>query len=522
MLQRQLLTGVILFITIIKYVDNFQIFINNTKIQNIESSLPYSNKSYEIPLFQTHYITIRTYTDDFYNISHVIGFKFQIKSTNSELVTIRKETKLPIETATDNGIENNVLREDLYILPRKKALGHIFNAYFSPTIINLNQSSAYDLEINSIWLINGNTMGLTNLTFRLDVFYDDDTSITHSQILNILISQPKRRIDTIFYIIMPIIVTVISIIMGVLLETEVIKSILKKPTPVLVGFVAQYGLMPFLAIAIAKLFHYTPLYSLALFVIGCCPGSGASNQWTVIFDGDVNLSAVMSFMSTAASFIMMPIYFSTLGTIYMDELKIKIPFWVLLRSLAIVVVPYAFGICISHFYPKSRSFVKELIKPIMICIMIFFLAFGTMVHWYLLKMIDLYTILTAPLLPFLGFLFGALLAWISRLGWTHIKTIGIEAGIQNTGVAFMIIFYSFPQPYASQAAIVPMIVAFLTTKPFWIILIIRNQIRKYKKRKELAKTSNVDGELTISYHRSSLNTEENIKTDNVVENMQKL
>ncbi|CAF1120694.1 unnamed protein product [Adineta steineri] len=154
--------------------------------------------------------------------------------------------------------------------------------------------------------------------------------------------------------------------------------------------------------------------------------------------------------------------------------------------------------------------------------MIFFLAFGTMVHWYLLKMIDLYTILTAPLLPFLGFLFGALLAWISRLSWTHIKTIGIEAGIQNTGVAFMIIFYSFPQPYASQAAIVPMIVAFLTTKPFWVILIIRNQIRKYKKRKELAKTSNVDGELTISYHRSSLNTEENIKTDNVVENMQKL
>ncbi|CAF1124907.1 unnamed protein product [Adineta steineri] len=522
MLQRQLLTGVILFITIIKYVDNFQIFINNTKFQNIESSLPYSNKSYEIPLFQTHYITIRTYTDDFYNISHVIGFKFQIKSTNSELVTIRKENTPPIETATDNGIENNVLREDLYILPRKKALGHIFNAYFSPTIINLNQSSAYDLEINSIWLINGNTMGLTNLTFRLDVFYDDDTSITHSQILKILISQPKRRIDTIFYIIMPIIVTGISIIMGVLLETEVIKSILKKPTPVLVGFVAQYGLMPFLAIAIAKLFHYTPLYSLALFVIGCCPGSGASNQWTVIFDGDVNLSAVMSIMSTVASFIMMPIYFSTLGTIYMDELKIKIPFWVLLRSLAIVVVPYAFGICISHFYPKSRLFVKELIKPIMICIMIFFLAFGTMVHWYLLKMIDLYTILTAPLLPFLGFLFGALLAWISRLSWTHIKTIGIEAGIQNTGVAFMIIFYSFPQPYASQAAIVPMIVAFLTTKPFWIILIIRNQIRKYKKRKELAKTSNVDGELTISYHRSSLNTEENIKTDNVVENMQKL
>ncbi|CAF4150701.1 unnamed protein product, partial [Rotaria sordida] len=296
-----------------------------------------------------------------------------------------------------------------------------------------------------------------------------------------------------------------------------ITDLLKNPKPVLIGFLAQYGLMPFLAMGIAKIFHYTPLYSLALFVIGCCPGSGASNQWTVLFDGDVNLSAIMSFVSTAASFFMMPLYFYTIGRFYMDELSIRIPFLSLVRSLALVVIPYSIGIVISYFYPKTRPFIKKLIKPIMIFVLLFFLTFGLIVNWYLFIMIDLYTALTAPLLPFLGFLFGGIFAWIFRMNWTHIKTIGIEAGIQNVGIAFIIIMYSFPQPYATQGMIVPMIVSFFTTKPFWIILIIRNQIRKYKQRKEEKKNLNTNGEIIHDNDKLQSNNEENLKQEDIIE-----
>ncbi len=158
------------------------------------------------------------------------------------------------------------------LVSRKEALGHIFNAYPSPALIDLDQNSANDRQIDTMWSVDGVTMGVTNLTIRLDIFYDDDTSIQYLRSLNILVIQPKRRIDTMFYIIMPFMLIAISILMGILLDTSVIAGILKHPTPVLVGFVAQYGLMPFLAMAIAKSFHYTPLNSLALFVIGCCPG----------------------------------------------------------------------------------------------------------------------------------------------------------------------------------------------------------------------------------------------------------
>jgi len=144
--------------------------------------------------------------------------------------------------------------------------------YPSPKLIHPTQKSINGSEINTTWSMDGVRMGITDLTFRLDVFYDNDTSFSHNWSLNILVTQPKRRIDTIFYILIPFIVISISILMGILLNTDLIIEIFKKPKPLIVGFVAQYGLMPFLAMAIAKIFRYTPLNSLSLFVIGCCPG----------------------------------------------------------------------------------------------------------------------------------------------------------------------------------------------------------------------------------------------------------
>jgi hypothetical protein len=160
----------------------------------------------------------------------------------------------------------------IILVPRKRALGRIFNAYPSPTLIYPTQKSINDLEINATWSMKGVTMGIADLTIRLDVFYDDDTSFSHIWPLNILIRQPKRRIDRVFQIMIPFIVIFISVLMGILLDTTVIIGIFKNPKPLIIGFVAQYGLMPFLAMAIAKIFNYTPLNSLSLFVIGCCPG----------------------------------------------------------------------------------------------------------------------------------------------------------------------------------------------------------------------------------------------------------
>ncbi|CAF4804016.1 unnamed protein product, partial [Rotaria sp. Silwood2] len=129
----------------------------------------------------------------------------------------------------------------------------------------------------------------------------------------LIISQPQRLRDKIFKNFLPFILMLIAIQMGILLDIEVLKELIHRPIQISIGLVCQYILMPLIAFSISNFFQHEPLYSLGLFVLGCCPGGSALNQWTVLFDGDLNLSAIMTFASTVASFFMMPLWLYTLG-----------------------------------------------------------------------------------------------------------------------------------------------------------------------------------------------------------------
>ncbi|CAF1601526.1 unnamed protein product, partial [Didymodactylos carnosus] len=206
----------------------------------------------------------------------------------------------------------------------------------------------------------------------------------------------------------------------------------------------------------------------------------ASNRWTLVFDGDINLSACMSFFNIMCSFIMMPLWLMTIGQkFYLNDLKIKIPYFYLFRSLATVIIPLSIGVLLSYFIPKLSDKIRFIIKPTMLFCIIYFLVFGTIVNFYLFKMINLTTALSTPLLPWLGFLFGALFAYLLKQDWTRIKTVGIETGIQNISIAFMVLLYSFPQPESGQATVIPLIISYLSEQPFHIALLYKIIRRKY-------------------------------------------
>ena len=228
-----------------------------------------------------------------------------------------------------------------------------------------------------------------------------------------VIAVPPQRLSTTIYLkSIPYIVIFISIEMSILLDLEVLKEIVRRPIPLAIGFFCQYGIMPLIACAITKIFRYLTLYEFALFVIGCCPGGHASNQLTVIFNGDLNLSVLMSFVSTIASFLLMPFWLYTLGTYaYLRHLKMFIPFSDLMQSLLIILIPLFIGMIIAYFLPVVKSFVKRIVKPTLIVLLLYSFGFGTYVNFYFFSYIDWRMVLTAPLLPWLGYIIGGVVAW---------------------------------------------------------------------------------------------------------------
>jgi len=341
-----------------------------------------------------------------------------------------------------------------------------------------------DFQLN--YKIYGSHMNITSMDYSIRMFTRTNYAHEINCSIVIFVSQPQRIIDKIFKIAIPYIIMFISIQMGMLLDIEILKELIRRPIQVAIGFIAQYIFMPLIAFAITKLFAYPAVYGLGLFVVGCCPGGSQSNQWTVVFDGDLNLSAFMSFASTIASFIMMPFWLYTFGQVaYLRHLKIFIPFLNLMLSLLTIIVPLGIGMLIVYFVPKSRQWVEKIFKTMLIILIAYFFIFGAIVNFYLRNYVSLRIALTAPLLPWLGFILGGCFAWICRQDWKRTLTIAIETGIQNIGIAVMVLFYSLPSPENSQTTVIPIIVAFLSPLPFYLILfyqLLQGKLCRVKKK----------------------------------------
>jgi sodium/bile acid cotransporter 3/5 len=345
-----------------------------------------------------------------------------------------------------------------------------------------------DLSIIDDTKIYGKYMDQTYIHYSIETLDTNEHIHRINCSIVLLISEPQRLRDKIFKKAIPFIIMIVSIQMGMLLDMEVLKELARRPIQPVIGFICQYGFMPLIAFAISKIFRYNPIFGLGLFVVGCCPGGTQSNQWAVVFDGDLNLSTFMSFVSTVASFLMMPLWLYTLGQYaYLSELKIYIPFWNLAISLLTIIAPLSIGMLMVYFIPRLKPLMERIVKPILIVMIFYFFVFGAAVNFYLFYYIDLRTALTCPLLPWLGYVLGGGFAWICGQDWKRTMTIGIEtgssffllyfinrlsfSGTQNIGIAIMILIYSLPPPTNSQATIIPIIVAYLSPQPFYLILI---------------------------------------------------
>merc|ERR1719394_535568 len=128
--------------------------------------------------------------------------------------------------------------------------------------------------------------------------------------------------------------------MGCAMNLDVVKQTLKKPVGPLIGFICQYFVMPLISYALGYIFgaKNAPM-RLGLFVTGASPGGGASNIWTVMFGGNLDLSVTMTAVSTFSAFFMMPFWIYVLGEVIIDNTQIVIPYFKITTYAVMLIVP---------------------------------------------------------------------------------------------------------------------------------------------------------------------------------------
>ncbi|KAL3319064.1 hypothetical protein Ciccas_002261 [Cichlidogyrus casuarinus] len=306
----------------------------------------------------------------------------------------------------------------------------------------------------------------------------------------------ERKKSWTYYLFQAVLMTFLLLItfaMGCDLKLKVVKSILKKPVGPVIGFVCQYAIMPSVS-------YFTPLMrdlGFGLFVIGCSPGGGASNFWSFILGGDISLSMTMTFISTCAAFVMLPLLLATLGPFFYPNVKYAIPFMSLFLSLTLIVGPCGLGILLRWRKEAWAKKVVRMLKPLGGLFMVFILTFGVYANLEIYRLMSIYPI-AIPIgaaLPWGAFLISACLALALKQPKPFVLTIAIETMMQNIGIAIQILLFNMPKPEGEIGTVMPLIIAIFTPIPLYFALlgkVIYSNFFKKDKPKSSPKTKSAE------------------------------
>nr|KAG5707883.1 hypothetical protein BaRGS_031614 [Batillaria attramentaria] len=117
---------------------------------------------------------------------------------------------------------------------------------------------------------------------------------------------------------------------------------LRRPFGIVIGILAQFGLLPLAAYGTGHALQLPPLQALGMLVMSCCPGGSTSNLFTYWVDGDVSLSVSMTTVNTALSAGMLPFNLWLYGRQWSGT-KAAIPYPVACAGLFLVALSLGGG-----------------------------------------------------------------------------------------------------------------------------------------------------------------------------------
>lgn len=214
-----------------------------------------------------------------------------------------------------------------------------------------------------------------------------DVTERSAESLDVTILRPQRVIDRMFTYSVIILVSILYINFGAAINMSTIKDIMRRPVGPAICFVAQFLFMPLAAYGLGfALFPLAHEMALGLFFTGISPGGGASNMWTLLLGGNINLSIAMTTISTLAAFVMMPFWIFTLGRTIFDRANLGVPYARITSMAMGLLIPLAIGLLIQRFMPRTAKVLVRILKPVSLVLILFIVIFAIVTNLYIFQL----------------------------------------------------------------------------------------------------------------------------------------
>ncbi len=227
--------------------------------------------------------------------------------------------------------------------------------------------------------------------------------------------------------------------MGLTIKTEDFKIVFTRPGDLCIGFLLQYTVMPFTAFLLAKAFHLPADLALGVILVGCCPGGTASNVITYVAGGDVPLSVGMTIVSTILAPICTPVLVYLLAGSWVEVSL----FTMMMSVIKVVLVPVLLGILIYRLFPKQINMVRELLPLISVIAIVMIISGIVGSNAEKIVSCGALVMVVVAIHNVVGLCLGTGAAKLFKLEEKKITAIGIEVGMQNSGLAISLATANF-------------------------------------------------------------------------------
>jgi len=221
----------------------------------------------------------------------------------------------------------------------------------------------------------------------------------------------------------------------------------KHPKSILSGLISQWLILPLITLLLIYLIQPHPLLGLGMILVSVCPGGNVSNFFSMMAGGNVALSVVLTSFSSLFATILTPlgyVFWISLSPYGEQSAEFQLSFSELAGTLVLILLfPLVLGWMVKTYLPKLAEKLAKPAKFIGVAILALFIGVAIWNNRFAFA-----EHLDKVFLIVLGHNALALgSAWIwARLAGNPMKesiTITLETGIQNSGLALIIIFGFF-------------------------------------------------------------------------------
>lgn len=237
--------------------------------------------------------------------------------------------------------------------------------------------------------------------------------------------------------------------MGMTLKPEDFREIFRRPRDVLIGLLAQFSIMPLLAFVLATAFNLPAELAAGVILVGTCPGGTSSNVMTFLAKGDLALSVSITMASTILAPVVTPLLTWLLAGAWIEVSFVQM----MISIVQVVVAPIVLGLAVNQLFGNFVKRVAEILPVVSIVAILLILAGVVGVNSEKILQTGWLMMLVVVLHNLFGYALGYGAAKIFGMNTAKTKTLAIEVGMQNSGLATALAMTHFGAAAAIPSAL---------------------------------------------------------------------